>query len=1013
PCIVKQVRESISSESHQKKLEAEALSMAVLNHPNIAMIFDHFVEDKYYFLVVERISGKTLSEVFKERHGQFSEREVLNWAIAICDVVSYLHSKGVIHRDISPDNIMLTEDNKVKFIDFGASHEFRYSGAVGTVGIGKYGYTPPEQWRGKPEQRSDIFALGATIYYLLTGFLPLSQSFTKGQAPQKEDYNPEFPPIRTRNPNVSARLEAVLQKALKLDIEQRFSSAAEFCQALKSVGVGRERKPAPPPREKKARQPKPARSSKKKLALIWVAAGTVVALLLIFIIPTLMNDFTPNGGTTTPPITPTGVVTALTTSPANGSVTSTTTPPILIGEYIKISFAPTTLSKSDITGSETFNVFLSGNFTCINDIAYTVSGLIIVPKVTARNANLGTEVTLIAGNNITADYIPLSQGQTASFMQTLTLRFPDGAADGSYYVYLNAEKIKVNVGYWVDINELFQLREQFLGMVTYSRQTTANYITGNVWDATTNAPIADATIDVYEIATNSVNISYYLHRTTNHSTDTGSYQTDVLSISSTYIIQVSALGYGTQWFDNVLDKTQATRITISNPGELRTINFRLTKNGSISGKILGEMTPWMGNLATVFVLDAATKTIVTSKAISIYGDYSITELPPGNYYVEVTAGTNNNFIVYYKNTASVATATLVKVNPGQNTPDINFYLLPGSISGKVIAEVNGQPIENIQVYASEYFSGRWIADAYTSSDGTYTITNLPAGTYRVGTWPASRQKLFVQKFYNNTYDSTAAQQIKVDLGQIVNGIDFSLATGGMISGTVRDANGVNPLSGIVVECFDNKGGYSNTTTDNGGNYTIYGAPLGQIYVRARGNTSNYVLEFYQEKTRQSEATLVNVGTGISPTNIDFTLDMGGTITGTVISQTTKQPIPYIHLDIFDYDTGEWVNATDTGTNGNYTLTGLATGRYRVWINISIHQNPYVAVYYNNTTDLNKATPVSVTAGQITSNINFSLAPASTGLSAQRVLSKAVNTSVPISPLSVIAMVADLPGCKRV
>lgn len=246
PCIVKQVRESIKSESHQKKLEEEALSMTKLAHPNIAMILDHFVEDGYYFLVVERIVGKTLGEVFKERHGQFTEKEVLGWAVTICDIVSYLHSKGVIHRDISPDNIMLTEDNTIKFIDFGTSREFRYFGTGGTVGIGKYGYTPPEQWRGKPEQRSDIFALGATFYYLLTGFLPLSQVYVTGQSPQKEDFNPVFPPIRTRNPRISASFEAVLQKALQLDINNRFSSAAELGQALRSLEQGKKDKSAAP-----------------------------------------------------------------------------------------------------------------------------------------------------------------------------------------------------------------------------------------------------------------------------------------------------------------------------------------------------------------------------------------------------------------------------------------------------------------------------------------------------------------------------------------------------------------------------------------------------------------------------------------------------------------------------------------------------------------------------------------------------------------------------------------------
>jgi len=234
-CIVKQVKEPIKSDTHRKKLEEEALRMSKLNHPNVAMILDHFIDGGYYFLVVERIYGKTLSEVFKERRGRLAENEVVNWAIPICDVVSYLHGEGIVHRDISPDNIMLTGEGSIKFIDFGTLREFRYIAPGGTVGIGKYGYTPPEQWQGKPELRSDIFALGATIYYLLTGFLPLSREYTTRQAPQKEDFNPVFPPIRTKNPSVSPQLEAVLQKALHLDVNGRYASAKEFGEALRNL----------------------------------------------------------------------------------------------------------------------------------------------------------------------------------------------------------------------------------------------------------------------------------------------------------------------------------------------------------------------------------------------------------------------------------------------------------------------------------------------------------------------------------------------------------------------------------------------------------------------------------------------------------------------------------------------------------------------------------------------------------------------------------------------------------
>jgi serine/threonine protein kinase len=294
-CIVKQIKEPIKSDAHRKKLEEEALRMAKLDHPNVAMILDHFIDSGYYFLVVERIHGKTLSEVLKERHGHLTENEVIGWAIDICDVVSYLHKEGVVHRDISPDNIMLTGEGSIKFIDFGTLRELRYIVPGGTVGMGKYGYTPPEQWQGKPEFRSDIFALGATIYYLLTGFLPLSREYTTRQTPQKEDFNPSFPPIRTRNPSVSPQFEAVLQKALSLDINERYSSVDEFGEALRNLDrVEVKAKKTPALKEKrglpdltkitpgvKAVRPKPVGKPRARVSLRWAWVSLGVFLFLL------------------------------------------------------------------------------------------------------------------------------------------------------------------------------------------------------------------------------------------------------------------------------------------------------------------------------------------------------------------------------------------------------------------------------------------------------------------------------------------------------------------------------------------------------------------------------------------------------------------------------------------------------------------------------------------------------------------------------------------------------------
>ena len=234
-CVVKQVKEPVKSDTDRKRLEEEALRMSKLSHSNAAMVLDQFVEGGYYFLVVQHISGKTLGQVLEDRRGPLAEEEVVNWAISMCDVVSYLHSKGVIHRDISPENIMLTDEGGIMFIDFGTMRELRQITSEKTAGIGKFGFTPPEQWQGRPVAQSDTFAIGATVYYLLTEYLPLSAEYQRGQKPQPADFRPSFPPIRQRNPDVSPGLEGVLEKGLQLDVNSRYQSAQELGQALRKA----------------------------------------------------------------------------------------------------------------------------------------------------------------------------------------------------------------------------------------------------------------------------------------------------------------------------------------------------------------------------------------------------------------------------------------------------------------------------------------------------------------------------------------------------------------------------------------------------------------------------------------------------------------------------------------------------------------------------------------------------------------------------------------------------------
>lgn len=159
---------SETSMNKAKELFQRERSMLLkLQHAQIARVYDHFVENGRDYLVLEYIAGQSLRQVV-DTQGKCNEEKVLDWSFAVAGILKYLHGQSppIIHRDISPENLVLGEDNLIYLIDFGAANEFAAT-ATGTL-IGKQAFIAPEQFRGKPVPASDIYSLGATMYFLLT-----------------------------------------------------------------------------------------------------------------------------------------------------------------------------------------------------------------------------------------------------------------------------------------------------------------------------------------------------------------------------------------------------------------------------------------------------------------------------------------------------------------------------------------------------------------------------------------------------------------------------------------------------------------------------------------------------------------------------------------------------------------------------------------------------------------------------------------------------------------------------
>jgi len=193
PVVLKEfvVADSLSEQARSKALDMfkkEALLLSKLEHKDIAKIYDHFLEDGRHYMTLEYIQGEDLRRLVARR-GPISERKVSQWMRQILKVLLYLEKQTppLVHRDLTPENIVLRPKGSLALIDFGAANEF-IGTATGTV-VGKQGYISPEQFRGKAELRSDIYSLGCTAHFLLTAKEPeaLMQSSPKNFNKQVTD----------------------------------------------------------------------------------------------------------------------------------------------------------------------------------------------------------------------------------------------------------------------------------------------------------------------------------------------------------------------------------------------------------------------------------------------------------------------------------------------------------------------------------------------------------------------------------------------------------------------------------------------------------------------------------------------------------------------------------------------------------------------------------------------------------------------------------------------------------
>ena len=218
-----------------RRFEAEAQSAARLTHPNIVSIYDVGVEGNLYYIVMELIQGKTLKEIIVEEQGPLPWKWSINVAIQIASALEMAHKNNIIHRDIKPHNIIITEDGIAKVTDFGIAKAVSNSTitAFGTT-IGSVHYFSPEHARGGfTDAKSDLYSLGIVMYEMLTGRVPFDADTPVSVALKHMQEEP-VEPIEV-NPHIPVAINKIIMKALKKDTTLRYQTSTEMLKDLRSA----------------------------------------------------------------------------------------------------------------------------------------------------------------------------------------------------------------------------------------------------------------------------------------------------------------------------------------------------------------------------------------------------------------------------------------------------------------------------------------------------------------------------------------------------------------------------------------------------------------------------------------------------------------------------------------------------------------------------------------------------------------------------------------------------------
>ena len=210
----------------RRRFRAEGEAVAMLSHPNIVQVYDVSSSDTANYLVMELINGISLKQ-YMEVKGVLNWKETLHFAMQIAKGLEHAHSRGIVHRDIKPHNVMVLKDGSVKVMDFGIARVMSKSNTLTKEALGSVHYISPEQAKGgHTDNRSDIYSLGVVMYEMMTGRPPYDGESPVSVAIQHINGGAMMP--SALNPNIPGGLEQIIMKCMALEMNDRYNSATDL-----------------------------------------------------------------------------------------------------------------------------------------------------------------------------------------------------------------------------------------------------------------------------------------------------------------------------------------------------------------------------------------------------------------------------------------------------------------------------------------------------------------------------------------------------------------------------------------------------------------------------------------------------------------------------------------------------------------------------------------------------------------------------------------------------------------